>query len=74
MHWLNASQLKIRHLVFYQVFILGLVSFVKWVRRQGCQMVYFSYQKQIWVIFGGPWNGKCWYILWSFGIIFGRLV
>jgi hypothetical protein len=24
----------------------------------------FSNQKsQIWVNFGGPWNGKCWYIL-----------
>jgi hypothetical protein len=21
----------------------------------------------IWVNFGGPWNGKCWYILWPFG-------
>jgi hypothetical protein len=23
---------------------------------------------QIWVKFGGPEKGKCWYILWSFGI------
>jgi hypothetical protein len=22
----------------------------------------------VWVNFGGPWNGKCWYILWPFGI------
>jgi hypothetical protein len=22
----------------------------------------------IWVYFGGPWNGKCCYIFWSFGI------
>jgi hypothetical protein len=22
----------------------------------------------IWVYFGGTWNGKCWYILWPFGI------
>jgi hypothetical protein len=23
----------------------------------------FSYQKiPIWIYFGGPWNGKCWYI------------
>jgi hypothetical protein len=22
----------------------------------------------IWVNFGGPWNGKDWYILWHFGI------
>jgi hypothetical protein len=23
---------------------------------------------QIWVNFGGPWNGKCWHNLWPFGI------
>jgi hypothetical protein len=23
----------------------------------------------IWVNFGGPWNGKGWYILWPFGIL-----
>jgi hypothetical protein len=29
----------------------------------------------IWVNFGGPWNGKYWYILWPFGIFlpFGNL-
>jgi hypothetical protein len=35
----------------------------------------FSNQKsQIGVNFGGPLNGKCWYILWPFGIFYGRLV
>jgi hypothetical protein len=24
--------------------------------------------------FGGPWNEKCWYILWQFGIISDHLV
>jgi hypothetical protein len=36
----------------------------------------------IWVNFGGPWNGKCWYMYFMtirntsrpFGIIYGRLV
>jgi hypothetical protein len=28
----------------------------------------------IWVNFGGPWNGKGWYILWPFGIYCGHLV
>jgi hypothetical protein len=28
----------------------------------------------IWLNFGGPWNGKCWYILWSLGIFYGKLV
>jgi hypothetical protein len=28
----------------------------------------------IWVHFGGPWNGKCWYNLWPFGKNHGRLV
>jgi hypothetical protein len=31
-------------------------------------------QIPLWVNFGGPWNGKCWYILWPFGIFHGRLV
>jgi hypothetical protein len=26
------------------------------------------------VNFGGPWNGKGWYILWPFGIYHGHLV
>jgi hypothetical protein len=28
----------------------------------------------IWVYFGGPWKGKCWYILRPFGIIYDHLV
>jgi hypothetical protein len=33
----------------------------------------FPYQKsQFWVYFGGPWNAKCWYILWPFGIFYGN--
>jgi hypothetical protein len=37
---------------------------------QGCQMVglVFKPKIQIWINFGGPWNEKCWYILWPFGI------
>jgi hypothetical protein len=27
----------------------------------------------IWVNFGGPWNGKCCYILLSFGIFYDHL-
>jgi hypothetical protein len=35
----------------------------------------FSNQKiPILVKFGGPWNGKCYYILWPFGILYGHLV
>jgi hypothetical protein len=26
------------------------------------------------VYFGWPWNGKCWYIKWPFGIFCGHLV
>jgi hypothetical protein len=29
---------------------------------------------KIWVNFGGPFNGNCWYILWPFGIFYGHLV
>jgi hypothetical protein len=31
----------------------------------GCQMVT---KIQIWVNFGGPCSGRCWYILWTFGL------
>jgi hypothetical protein len=31
-------------------------------------MVYFHTNIHLWVYFGGPWNGKCWYILVQFGI------
>jgi hypothetical protein len=26
------------------------------------------------VNFGGPFNDKCWFILWPFGIFYGHLV
>jgi hypothetical protein len=29
---------------------------------------------QTWVNFGGPWNEKSWYILWTFEICYGHLV
>jgi hypothetical protein len=28
----------------------------------------------IWVYFGGPWNGKCWYVLWPFWNYYGHWV
>jgi hypothetical protein len=34
----------------------------------------FSYQKPSLVYFGRPWNGKCWNVLWPFGIFDGHLV
>jgi hypothetical protein len=36
--------------------------------------LFFKPKIPIWVKFGGPWNGKCGYILSSFGIFFGQLV
>jgi hypothetical protein len=30
----------------------------------------FSDQKYFFVYFGRPWKGKCWYILWPFGIFY----
>jgi hypothetical protein len=32
----------------------------------------FKQNIQNWVYFGGPWNGKCWYILWTFGTFCGH--
>jgi hypothetical protein len=37
--------------------------------------VLFSNQKsQFWVNFWWPWNGKCWYILWQYGIFYRNLL
>jgi hypothetical protein len=37
-------------------------------------MVYFHTKKiPFWVHFGAPCSGKFWYILWSFGILYGHL-
>jgi hypothetical protein len=36
--------------------------------------LFLNQKSKIWVNFEGPLNGKCWYILWPFGIINGRLV
>jgi hypothetical protein len=33
----------------------------------------FKPKIQIWVKFGGPWNGKGLYILWPVGIFYGHL-
>jgi hypothetical protein len=37
-------------------------------------MVYFQPKITIWVNFGGSSNGKCWYILWPFGLFYDHLV
>jgi hypothetical protein len=34
----------------------------------------FQPKIQIWVNFGGSCNGRCWYILWTFDVFYGRLV
>jgi hypothetical protein len=41
---------------------------------QGCQIVYFQTENPHWVYLGGPWNRQCWYIVWSFGIVYNYLV
>jgi hypothetical protein len=33
----------------------------------------FKPKVQIWVNFGGPWNGKGWYILWSIVVYYSHL-
>jgi hypothetical protein len=37
--------------------------------EQGCQIVIPKIP--IWAFVRGPWNGKCWHILWSFSCSFG---
>jgi hypothetical protein len=36
--------------------------------------LFSNLKSQIWVNFGGPLNGKCFYISWPFGIFYGHLV
>jgi hypothetical protein len=36
--------------------------------------ILFKPKIQIWVNFGGSCNGRCWYILWTFGPFYGHLV
>jgi hypothetical protein len=35
---------------------------------------WYVFKKKAWVNFGGPWHEKRWYILWPFGLYYGRLV
>jgi hypothetical protein len=36
-------------------------------------MVYFKTKNPIWVNLGESYIGRCWYILWTFGIFYGQL-
>jgi hypothetical protein len=45
--------------------------------RDGCRVArWFLFKPKIpiWVHFGGSCNGRCWYILWPFGLFYGHLV
>jgi hypothetical protein len=51
-----------------------MISNIDYVHKYGTRVArwYISVPKiTIWVNFGEPWNGKCWYILGPFGIFFG---
>jgi hypothetical protein len=45
----------------------------KLVRCSVARWFVYKPKIQIWVNFEGPYIGKCWYILWSFGIVYGHL-
>jgi hypothetical protein len=51
-----------------------------WLKKNGqvatrvARRYFFKPKIPIWVNFGGPWNGKCWSILWPFGIYYGNSV
>jgi hypothetical protein len=46
---------------------------LKTSRARVARGYFFKPKIQIGVKNGGPWNGKCWYILWSFGIFYSHL-
>jgi hypothetical protein len=45
-----------------------------WVWNSVAKWYIFIPKIPIWACFGGPWNGKCWYMLLPFGILYGHLV
>jgi hypothetical protein len=50
---------------------VGLSPFftVNWTKaEQGCQMAYFQTKNTYLGKFWGSCNGKCWYIIWPFGL------
>jgi hypothetical protein len=44
-----------------------------WQRRVARWHTYFRTKIPIWVNFGGPCKGRCWYISWPFGLIYCHL-
>jgi hypothetical protein len=60
--------------------ILHYMYLVEWRGPRGANQsmvarwFVFKPKIPIWLNFGGPYKGKCWYILWSFGIFYGHLV
>jgi hypothetical protein len=45
----------------------------KLVKTMVARCFIFSQKIPIWEYFGGPWNGKCCYIFWLFGIFYAPL-
>jgi hypothetical protein len=66
--------LKKKFYDFAANFYLALKCFLKRTKIQGCQMHYFQAKNPNLDNFGGTCNGRCWYILWRFGLFYGNLV
>jgi hypothetical protein len=59
----------------YQPFIFEEYKKTFWilVLRKVARWNILKPKIQIWVNFGGPCNGRCWYILWTFGLFYSHL-
>jgi hypothetical protein len=53
--------------------MLAISEIRKRVLNRVARWFVFKPKIPIWENFGGPWIGKCFYILWSFGICYGYL-
>jgi hypothetical protein len=68
----QASKRKNKYSLFFVILFCLWTKFpdseiiATWVAR----WFVFKPKIPIWVNFGGPWNGKCFYILWPFGIFY----
>jgi hypothetical protein len=60
------------------VFVLWEVQQLWWKLRKTMSRVarrfIFVPKIPIWVYFGGPWNGECWCILWTFGQFYRQMI
>jgi hypothetical protein len=57
----------------FKLMCTAIINAMKYLEIRVARWFIFKPKSQC-VNFGGPWNGKGWYILWLFGIYYGHWV